>query len=328
VRVALLRGAPVEGHVVDAQDLQSYRVTTTPGEPVERTVAGVQVRLRRAVTVSEKEKVPMESFVSEDGEVVEVAFGGTMRAVGEPEHVAKRLDAVEVFGLTRVVLPRPLPPEARTVPGRVRLVVAGLPEKSQQDSYRQTFEPLPEGRVEVTLKAEYPSLRTRQQRPLADPEGGDNLRSSLIVESDSPAIRELAGHIVGKEKDAYAAARRIVTWVATHLEKDYGASADRATDVLRQRRGDCTEHSLLAVSLMRAAGIPARRVDGVIYMMNEDKVPALYWHEWVEAYVGEWTQMDPTFHQHVADATHFAVGREGNAEITPLIGQLKVLEVR
>ena len=123
-------------------------------------------------------------------------------------------------------------------------------------------------------------------------------------------------------------AKKIVGWVATNLEKDYGASADRASDVLRQKKGDCTEHSLLTVALLRAVGIPARRVDGVVYMMNSDGVPAFYWHEWIEAYVGEWTQMDPTFNQMVADATHFGVGQEGNAEITPLIGQLKVVEVR
>jgi len=57
-------------------------------------------------------------------------------------------------------------------------------------------------------------------------------------------------------------------------------------------------------------------------------VPAYYWHEWVEAYVGEWIQMDPTFGQDIADAGHFAVGEEGNAEIVPLIGQLKVEAVR
>src|SRR5690606_5577277 len=117
-------------------------------------------------------------------------------------------------------------------------------------------------------------------------------------------------------------------WVHDNLIKDYGASADRATDVLRQKRGDCTEHSLLAVSLLRALGIPARRMDGVIYMVQDDGVPAYYWHEWVEAYVGEWTQMDPTFNQPVADAAHLALGQEQDAEITPLIGQLKVLDVR
>ena len=73
--------------------------------------------------------------------------------------------------------------------------------------------------------------------------------------------------------------------------------------------------------------LAARRVDGVVYLLNDDQVPALYWHEWVEAWVGEWTQLDPTFGQDVADATHFAVGEEGSAEITPLIGSLKVVDV-
>src|SRR5262249_14905312 len=118
-------------------------------------------------------------------------------------------------------------------------------------------------------------------------------------------------------------------WVGKNLKKEYGASADQASDVLRRMRGDCTEHSLLTVALMRAAGIPARRVDGVVYLVNdEDHVPALYWHEWVEAYVGEWIQLDPTFNQPVADPTHFALGEESNAEITMLIGQLKVVDAR
>jgi transglutaminase-like putative cysteine protease len=233
-----------------------------------------------------------------------------------------------VFGLTRIVLPRELPPEARGVPGRAVMVMTGLPEKFQQETYRQKYVKLPDGRVEVTLLANFPKPENLKPLPVADPEGGENLKSTIIVERDNPEIRKLAAKLVGQEKDAYAAAKKIVTWVATNLTKDYGASADRASDVLRQMKGDCTEHSLLAVALLRASGIPARRVDGVVYMVNEDKVPAFYWHEWVEAYVGEWTQLDPTFNQPVADATHFGVGMEGNAEITPLIGQLRVVEVR
>jgi len=206
--------------------------------------------------------------------------------------------------------------------------MTGLPEKFHQDSYRQRYVREPGGRVAVSIRAQAPGAQARASLPVKDPEGGKNLKSTLIVESEHPEIRQLAARIVGPEKDALAATRRIVSWVAKNLQKDYGASADRATDVLRQKKGDGTEHSLLAVALLRAAGIPSRRVDGVVYLLNEDNVPALYWHEWVEAYVGEWTQLDPTFDQAVADATHFAVGEEGNAEITPLIGQLKVVEVR
>jgi transglutaminase-like putative cysteine protease len=327
-RVALLRKANVKGFLLDGMDLETYGVTATLEPQEQRVLNGVKVKLGRVTTLSEKEKVPVTTYVTERGETVLVEFGQQMQARKEAEAVAKRLDVVEVFGLTRVVLPKPLPESARAVPGSVTLVVQGLPEQFREQTYRQKFKPLPDGRVEVTLSAAAPAQGARKPRPLADPDGGENLKSSIIVESDAPAIRELAKKIVGDEKDAYRAAQKVNTWVATNLEKDYGASADRATDVLRQRRGDCTEHSLLSVALLRAAGIPARRVDGVIYMLNQDNVPALYWHEWVEVFVGEWTQMDPTFNQVVADATHFGFGEEGNAEITSLIGALKVTDVK
>ncbi len=324
-RVALLRKAKVSGFSLDGMDLETYGLATTVEPEEQRVINGVKVKLGKAITMSEKEKVPVVSYVTQRGEMVLVDYGTTMQARKETEAIAKRLDLVEVFGLTRVVLPKPLPDAARTVPGSVKLVVQGLPEKFREQTYRQHYKTRPDGSVEVTLSAAAPT--TLKPLPLKDPEGGENLKSTLFVESDAPAIRELAKKIAGNEKDAYRIAQKVNAWVYSNLEKDYGASADRATDVLSQKKGDCTEHSLLSVALLRAAGVPARRVDGVIYMVNQDGVPALYWHEWVEAYVGEWTQLDPTFNQVVADATHFAFGKEGNAEITPLIGALKVMSV-
>jgi hypothetical protein len=325
-RVSLKRNQPLEGTVTDSTDLKQYVVRTTVGPDESRTIRGVKVKLRRAVTISEKEKVPTEAFVDEKGRTVEIRFGPNMVATMEPEDQAKRVDLVEVFGHTRVKLPKPAPPEARKVPGKLTLVMSGLPEKFQVNSYRQTFEKLDEKRTTVTLSAFEP--KTRQPRPLIDPNGGKNLESDIIVEASAPDIVKQAKLVAGNEKDAYTAARKISAWVNKSLVKDYGASSDRATDVLKTLKGDCTEHSLLTVAMLRALGIPSRRVDGVVYLMNEDQIPALYWHEWVEAYVGEWTQLDPTFGQDVADATHFKVGEEGNAEITPLIGSLVVTDVK
>jgi hypothetical protein len=327
-RVAVYRNQTVEGVITDASDLGQYKVTTTVHPPEERTLNGVKVKLFKVVSISEKEKIPAEVSVTEQGEMVEIRFGDNMVARAEPESVAKRLDQAEVFGLTRVELPAQLPANARGVPGSVTLVMSGLPERFWKDTYRQKFKKLSDGRVEVTLMASPPKLAKPMVRPLADPNGGVNLKSTLVVEADNPEIQRTAKKIVGRERNAYLAAKKIVDWVGNSMVKDYGSSADRASDVLHQMRGDCTEHALLSVALLRAAGIPAKRVDGVVYLVNEDNVPALYWHEWVEAYVGEWTQMDPTFGQTVADATHFGVGEEGNAEIVPLIGQMKVLAVR
>lgn len=325
-RVALKRNASVEGVITDSTDLKQYPVRTTVGDGETRTVRGVKVKLKKAITISEKEKVPTEAWVDEQGRMLEVRFGPTMAAMREPEDQAKRFDLVEVFALTRVKLPKPPPPEVRRVPGEMTMVMSNLPERFQVQTYRQRFEKLDEQRVAVTLSAAPP--KTKQLRPLADPNGGKNLENDLAVESAAPEIVKQARQIVGNEKDAWTAAKKVGRWVNERLTKDYGASSDRATDVLKTMRGDCTEHSLLTVALLRAVGIPSRRVDGVVYLMNEDQVPALYWHEWVEAYVGEWTQLDPTFGQDVADATHFKVGEEGSAEITPLIGSLVVHDVR
>jgi len=324
-RVALARNAKVEGTITDSTDLEQYKVTSTPDGSEQRLLGGVKVTLRKVVTLSEKEKVPTTAWLDERGRMLEVQYGPMMTALAEPEDRAKRVDLVEVFGLTRVTLPAPPPPEARSVPGAFRFVVAGLPEKFRVDSYRQKFKALDDDKVEVTIEAFAPTVL--KPRPLVDPNGGVNLKSTLAVESKHPDIVALARQLAGDEKDAYTVAKRVSRWVFTNMKSDYGASADRATDALKQMRGDCTEHALLTVALLRALGIPSRRVDGVVYVLNEDQVPALYWHEWVEAYVGEWTQLDPTFGQDVADATHFKLGEEANAEITPLIGSMKVLEV-
>lgn len=327
-RTAIIRNETVRGTITDGQDLRAYRVTTTLGAHEDRTLAGVKARLRRVKTVSEKEKVPVEALVTADGTMVEIHFGPMLVARAEPMMVAKNLDQVEVFGLTRVVLPRAIPEtRARSVPGTLTYTVRGLPPQFHKDGERQRYTRNADGSVDVSIRAAPPKAAARP-RPLADPGGGKYLASDIIVESDDPAIRALAQRIAGNESDAWKTALKVNAWVYANLKKEYGASADRATDVLRQLKGDCTEHSLLAVALLRSLGLPAKRTDGVVYLRNEDGVPAFYWHEWVEVWVGEWVAMDPTFNQQIADATHFALGEEGNAEITPLIGQLSVTAVK
>ena len=327
VRVALLRKQPVGGPTLDFMDLKHWTVRATPGESTTRVLGGVKTQLRTVTLLSEKEKVPVKNLVTDEGEVVEVNFGTNFFARAEPEQTAMRMDVAEVFSLTRVVLPAPLPEAALKVPGEVQLVISGLPAEFHVQTARQTYKKLAEGRVALTLRAPAPPAKS-PRFPLADPDKGPNLEPTLAVESNAASIRELSARLVKGQPDAWAAARAINRWVWEKVEKNYGASSDRATDVLRTLQGDCTEHSLLTVSLLRAAGIPARRVDGLIYLRQSDGVPAYYWHEWVEAYVGEWVQMDPTFNEEVALPTHLALGLEGDARITPLLGTLKVHEVR
>ncbi len=148
---------------------------------------------------------------------------------------------------------------------------------------------------------------------------------------DAPGIKELARQIAGGAKGTYEAARTLSADVHERLETVYGASHDRASDVLEAGQGDCTEHTVLLVALARALGIPARPVHGLVYARYADGQDALYWHAWVEIRsAGEWIPMDPTFGQPVADATHLALGSGTQVDTVGLLGTLKVdgVEVR
>src|SRR6266851_4941865 len=161
----------------------------------------VSERFHKVTTLSAKENVPIDAFVTDKGEMLEMTLSSTMKAVSEPASVAKRLDQVEVFGLTRVELPKPLPENARKIPGSFAFAVAGLPEKFQKNTYRQQFKKLPGDRVEVKISASAPKLTKPASRPVSDPGGGDNLKSSILVEADHPGIKAQARKIVGDEKD-------------------------------------------------------------------------------------------------------------------------------
>jgi transglutaminase-like putative cysteine protease len=71
--------------------------------------------------------------------------------------------------------------------------------------------------------------------------------------------------------------------------------------ILKDRAGDCTEHSILTVSLLRASGIPARAVVGIIlseYFNGRRDV--FVYHMWVEACVNKkWILVDSTRPMHL-----------------------------
>jgi hypothetical protein len=288
------------------------------------TAAGVSVQAIKVKTVEEDSKLAVISTIGLDGRELELDFGGVMVGKAESEEVSKQLDKVDIFNLTRVVLAKPLPDEVRAPPASIVWKVTGLAKDVKIESGRQVLKAKPDGTALLTITSRLP--RTLVKRPIApgdSKELAENLKSTLSVESDAPAIIAKAKEVVGDEKDAWTVARRLNLFVNKFIDKAYGASSDRATDVLATRRGDCTEHALLLTSLLRASGIPARRVDGLVYMQAADGVPALYWHEWVQAWVGEWVELDPTFNQPVADPTHIALGNEAHVDTAGLIGKLQ-----
>ncbi len=117
------------------------------------------------------------------------------------------------------------------------------------------------------------------------------LKSDRFIQSDSPQIRAVVDSVrAAVHVDGWPFARSLAQWVNAHIANkgmEHGYAS--ALDVLRSRSGDCTEHSLLTVALLRAAGIPARPVVGLAFGESEH---AFVGHMWVEAYVDEWRTLD------------------------------------
>lgn len=127
-----------------------------------------------------------------------------------------------------------------------------------------------------------------------------------ITQSDSPRVQALAREIIGEERDAWAAAQKLLSWVYGNIGKV--ASEPRpisAVEVLAQGKGDCTEHAVLLAALAKAVGIPPRIVTGLVYTNG-----CYGYHEWNELYVGEWVAMDPSWGKCVLGAGHIQLSSE------------------
>ncbi len=77
--------------------------------------------------------------------------------------------------------------------------------------------------------------------------------------------------------------RRIFDWMVDNIEFiGIRRAVDGAEYALAQRRGDCTEHMLLAAELLARNGFSVRRVLGVAIPTGQNRIRASDLHNWVE----------------------------------------------
>jgi len=331
-RLAAARRGTVTGTQLD---LEKLRVREVRDQWVRRDTIGGGGVSEEVGVVTESEpgdRLAAEYRVADDGRILEIRLGEAVVARPEPEETARRLDRIDLFAVARVPVPRELP---REVPKAIAYRLAGLPAAFQKSDARQRFEKGPDGTTVLVVTARRPAAADpAKDTPLEKAKVGaapEDLAATPQVNYDAPGIRELAKEVAGRSRGTYEAAKKLSQAVHDRLVKVYGASHDRASDVLASGEGDCTEHTVLLVALARSLGIPARELHGLVYARYGDGQDALYWHAWAEIRsAGEWIPLDPTFGQPVADATHVALGSGSQVDTVGLLGTLKVsgVEVR
>lgn len=237
-------------------------------------------------------------------------------------------EPVDLIALSAVRLTGKLP-TARAL-RLVSLRISGVPMSEIQD-----FAPLQTladdvVTIDVPLWQELPSL------PVADASEPAWIEATPTLPAQHPEMIARATEIIGDAQDRKVAVERLVTWVFEHVEKVPRMGVPNGLEVLRERQGDCNEHTALLVSLARSVGIPARIAAGVVYSDRMTGAPAYYYHAWPEVRLGgptDWVPVDPTFGQTPADATHLKLAEgdlDRQVEIMGFLGKLalEVVEAR
>jgi len=162
------------------------------------------------------------------------------------------------------------------------------------------------GDLVITTQSLIPENFKPLQIPVKDIKYRKYLTSTQYCQSDDPEIRKIAERITGDEKNALNAAKKIAFWLDNNLTPDYSVGFATSKEILSERRGDCTEYSILMVTLCRAAGIPAKANVGIMCGRG-----IFAYHMWTEVYVGKWLPLDPKWisidpksKEPFVDATH------------------------
>jgi hypothetical protein len=170
-------------------------------------------------------------------------------------------------------------------------------------------------------------------------------KPELLIESESQQIKKLARELKkkieskgtttsnnksrrifekeGDRDNVVQTIQYVSDWVFRSLKKTSVLSMPSALQVLKTMKGDCNEHSILTVAILRALGIPSRVVFGLVYDSG-----SFFYHAWVEAFDGKnWIEFDPTWGLFPADILRIRIGTGNVSEwvkVLEYVGKIKI----
>jgi transglutaminase-like putative cysteine protease len=151
------------------------------------------------------------------------------------------------------------------------------------------------------------------------------LLPTISMQCDNRKIKDAAIKLRGNENDACAIIEKFTRYVFATLQKRNTATFSNALETLEAGYGDCGEHAVLLGALLRAAGVPARVVLGLVYV--ESKKAYMY-HAWVMAYGHAWVFADAALGAFPAIENYVPLiiddSGSGSLRISRLIGKMNV----
>ncbi|MFM6931538.1 MAG: transglutaminase-like domain-containing protein [Novosphingobium sp.] len=139
------------------------------------------------------------------------------------------------------------------------------------------------------------------------------------IESDAPELVTAARAVARRKVSDRAKMRMLGDMARARIATVEFFGHHSALQAWKRRAGDCTEDANVYAALARAAGIPARVANGLVFMRERyfGSENAFQPHSWVIAFVdGKWESFDISVGSF--DATHIALTL-GNGEPGPIL---------
>jgi transglutaminase-like putative cysteine protease len=159
----------------------------------------------------------------------------------------------------------------------------------------------------VAELCEYEYERLEDEISIYEPSDRDlslYTKDEYYIDSNSRQIQSIVDAVAGEETVPVKIAEKLYNYVTNRMEYDEkrltsgAGSYSYASEILQRGKGVCTDYSILYIALCRAAGIPAKFVQGIpVFSILTDGQGSLpYAHAWVEIKlpVYGWVPIDVT----------------------------------
>ncbi len=256
------------------------------------------------------------SWVDEDGQALKMSvamMGIALEMIKTDKATAtKDIEAPEFFVQTLVKANRKIDRHAAQSL-KLYLSVAkstgplpDLPETGMQKQVNRS-----DDGVELLItRQDHAALRQSAAKASPIPEMDEFVSPNIWINSDDPKVISMANQAVKKAVKPYVIADTLRKYVTEIIrEKNLSIGFASASEVCRNKEGDCSEHAVLLAALGRVHKLPSRIVIGLVYVpWFAGTADVFGFHMWTQFYIdGEWIDFDAAQRESDCNPTHIAI---------------------
>jgi transglutaminase-like putative cysteine protease len=161
--------------------------------------------------------------------------------------------------------------------------------------------------VVVTRQSHEPDPKRKTQKPAKEPT--EYLSGNLMINTADPELIALAKRAAGGETEPFALADKLRRFVTDYVEdKNLNIAFATASEVCRNKEGDCSEHAVLLAALGRINGLPSRVAVGLAYVPVFGREQDIFgYHMWTQFLIdGRWVDVDAALRETECSPTRIA----------------------